>query len=335
MSSKDISNQNHPIQNTENKELFLPKNFSKRLELMRAGLNELENWLSDTISQGLASLESQPYSLWKEISARMVDAKLGGISKQILSIQQLITSEERYPEKVLEALTAYYLLIKGLRKLEQLPTAIQYDLLSYAGITPRKEALLKHGNIVHDAWMVLGKEEGIEDKLNYRKTWLLGYQTRRYGLILDYSFGNTPYNEDYTVGGVFEGDAVFYPSNAPLRIIMKDINELERKVRRIVGYPNLNDFLIAYADNLANNLWQINFPCSIENLLPAFEKQQLVLVDTNENTIPVICNAAKKWTILAMSGGHPINIFGIWKGNGLIPLSLSINKKFVSLQEYT
>jgi len=42
---------------------------SKRLDQMITGLEELDNWLQDTFRQGLASLEQQPFSFWKEISA--------------------------------------------------------------------------------------------------------------------------------------------------------------------------------------------------------------------------------------------------------------------------
>ena len=146
------------------------KNFSKRLDQMSAGLDELENWLMDILRQGIATLEQQPFSFWKEISARMVDAKLGGIGRRIKAIPSLIHSNEQWPDKVLEELAAYYLLIRGMRNLEALSLDLQQDLLSYAGVNTKKETLFQHGQILRDTWMTMAQAEGVEDNLNYRRT---------------------------------------------------------------------------------------------------------------------------------------------------------------------
>ena len=137
------------------------KNFSKRLNQMVAGLDELENWLLDTLRQGIAALEQQPYVFWKEMAARMYDAKLGAIGKRIKGIPVLIGTDDTWPEKVLIELTAFYLLIRGLRKMEELPLNIQQDLLAVAGVSTRKEELFQYGQIVNDTWMILGIVEGL------------------------------------------------------------------------------------------------------------------------------------------------------------------------------
>ncbi|MEM1124645.1 MAG: SWIM zinc finger family protein, partial [Bacteroidota bacterium] len=157
------------------------KNFSKRLDQMVAGLNELENWLMDTLRQGIAALEQQPSAFWQDISARMYDAKLGAIGKRIKRLPLLIGTEEQWPDKVLSELTAFYLLVRGLRKMEELPLNIQRDLLTHAGVNTRKEELFQYGQAVKDTWMILGVMEGVEDNLNYRRTWVLGHETKRYG----------------------------------------------------------------------------------------------------------------------------------------------------------
>jgi len=315
--------------NAENRQ----KNFSKRLDRMVAGLDELENWLLDTLRQGIAALEQQPYAYWTNISARIHDAQLSAIGKRIKNIPVLIGSDDDWPAKVLSELTAYYLLIRGLRKMDELPLNIQRDLLSVAGVSTKKEELFQYGQTVKDTWMVLGQIEGVEEKLNYRRTWVLGFETKRYGLILDYAFGRHPYTANYRKGNVFVGQVVFYPSNAPLRIAVKEKLVLDRKVKRIIGFKTFKEYLTFYTQNLAANPWQIAFPCSIEEITPIIEKDQLILLDKDQKIIPVFQNENAKWKILAASGGHAVNIFGEWSGEKLLPLSLTIGNQFIALQK--
>lgn len=307
------------------------KNFSKRLNQMVAGLDELENWLLDTLRQGIAALEQQPYAFWKNMAARMYDAKLGAIGKRIKGISTLIGADDTWPEKVLIELTAFYLLIRGLRKMEELPLNIQQDLLAVAGVSTRKEELFQFGQIVKDTWMILGIIEGVEDNLNFRRTWVLGYETKRYGLILDYAFGNASYSANYRAGNVFVGQVVFYPSNAPLRIAIKDKQVLERSIKRIIGFASFSVFLDFYASNLAANPWQLSFPCSIENVTPVLDNGVLHLIDIAQNKIPVFNEEPSKWKLLAASGGHPINVFGEWSGDSLLLFSLTIDQHYISL----
>lgn len=306
-------------------------NFSKRLNQMIAGLDELENWLLDTLRQGIAALEQQPYSFWKEMAARMYDAKLGPIGKRIKGISVLIGIDDDWPEKVLIELTSYYLLIRGLRKMEELPLNIQQDLLAVAGVTTRKEELFQYGQIVKDTWMVLGILDGAEDNLNYRRTWILGHETKRYGLILDYAFGNNPFTNHYKKGSVFVGHIVFYPSNTPLRVALKDKQVLDRIVKRIVGFPSFSTFLDYYAKNLSANPWQLSFPCSIEQVTPILDKGILYLLDREKNKIPLFKDETSKWKLLSASGGHPINIFGEWSGDSLLLLSITIDQTYIPL----
>ena len=215
--------------------------------------------------------------------------------------------------------------------MEELPLNIQQDLLAVAGVSTRKEELFQYGQIVNDTWMILGIVEGVEDNLNYRRTWILGHGTKRYGLILDYAFGNHPYTANYKRGNVFVGNVVFYPSNAPLRVALKDKQVLDRSIKRIIGFPDFSTFLEFYAQNLATNPWQLSFPCSIEQVLPVLEKGVLYLIDKNQKIIPLFEQEAKKWKLLAASGGHLINVFGEWSGDRLLLLSLTINQTYISL----
>ena len=61
------------------------------------------------------------------------------------------------------------------------------------------------------------------------------------------------------------------------------------------------------------------------------EKGVLYLIDKNQKIIPLFEQEAKKWKLLAASGGHLINVFGEWSGDRLLLLSLTINQTYISL----
>ena len=128
--------------------------FSKRLDQMSNGLEELENWLQDTLRQGLASLEQQP-DFWKDISARMVDAKLGAVGRRLKTIRLLIGQQENWYEQVTQEIGNIYLLLSALKNIDQLAPPLQRDVLTMSGVTVRKNELEKDGMPVTDIWICL------------------------------------------------------------------------------------------------------------------------------------------------------------------------------------
>jgi len=304
--------------------------FSKRLDQMSSGLEELENWLQDTLRQGLASLEQQP-DFWKDISARMVDAKLGAIGRRLKSARLLIGNQENWFEQVTEELGNLFLLLRALKNIAQLSPALQRDVLTMSGVTIKKNEL---ENIppIQDVWMILATSEKEEDNLRSRRTWLYGWKTKRYGLVLDFAWGRTDFVNFYTAGDVFEGTVVYYPSNAPIRVLVKEKKGLkDRSIKRILGFSNLEDYLQQYATTLAANPWLLEFPCAIENIVPAVDGTTIQLMDSNKHLLPCRISDHKQLKILALSGGHPINLFGEWMGKSFIPLSASVEDRFVVL----
>ena len=305
---------------------------SKRFDLMSAGLEELRTWLLDTFRQGLASLEQQPTTFWSDIAARMVDAKLGGIARRLRRIGLLIGNHDKWYEKVLAELGNLYLLIEAFQRFDDLPTPLQKDLLTIVGVNTRKEDLLQDGLSVKDVWMILSVAEKTEENLRSRKTWLYGWKTNRFALVLDFAWGRADFTEKYTVGCVFEGLVIYYPSNVPMRVIVQEKRFIEnRPIKRIVGFPSFSEFLDDYATTLSANPWLVDAPCAIEQLSPTLVNEKLQLTDKDNLQIPLLLSVPKQWKILALSGGHPVHLFGEWTGQNFIPLSLSVNEQFFVL----
>lgn len=305
------------------------KRRAERLALMGQGVSDLEVWLSDIIRQGMATTEKQSYGFWQDISARMVDTKLGGLGPRIRSLQLLPTTYADWPERMLEELADLYLIASGFKQLENLPVALQEQLLRIAGINAKKSDVLAQEGIL-DEWGVIGEFEGVNiDNAGFRRTWLRGKTTRKIGLIQEYNYQNQGYQTHWKVGHIYEGELVYYPATYPLRALIKEPQVTDTRIASLKGYPTAELFRADYAEALALHPWLSEFPCCLENVIPVKEQGGLILVDQEKKIIPVHVKDANIWKVLAVSGGHPITVFGEWTGDVFVLLSMVAEGRFV------
>lgn len=286
----------------------------KRLELMQAGLDELENRLLDLMQQGLAQLSQPGSTVLQTLAARLVDAKLGGIARQVRLATNRLREEEDY-EQLLAEIGAWYLLIRAFRQMDQLPTGMQADVLQVAGLNLRKEELLQNEGI-HDHWSVLGQVIGAEENLQFRRVWLAGARTGHFALLLDFAFGSQGFEVSYPLQTCFEGSLVFYPSATPFRALVRNMERRDLPFHLPKGYSDLEKFYVAFANAVAKNPWLQQFPAVLEQVVPVrTEGQNWLLSDKKAATIPLDSEPLTGWKLLAVSGGRPIRVFGEWDGS--------------------
>lgn len=306
------------------------KRRQKRLKKMASGFEDLEMWLSDLIRQGLATTEGQAYSFWQDISARMVDSQIGGVGKRLKAIPLLHGSNIKWPEQILAEFAQLYLLAKAFKRLDDLPSPLQTELLTIAGYNIRKAELLPLKGII-DEWLVVGIIEGIDDNLNFRRTWLYGKKSQKINLILDYSYGDDSFETQWTTGQCFEAQLVFYPSSYPLRVIVKENFGKVDFTGKIKGFKTMTTFFENYAAAIATNPWILDFPCLLEEIIPIVKNDELFLIDKKKKHIPALNKGNKGWKLVALSGGYPISVFGEWSGELFIPLSVLTADRVIAL----
>jgi hypothetical protein len=289
---------------------------------MQAGNAELQSRLLDLIRGGLVELDIAPPQYFEEFAARMVDAQLGSIAKRI---RTWATYREIFPdtwhEKLLDELGALYIFSKAFEKIEQLSEPLQDELLAQAGVTTRTSDLLEQEGIT-DSWLVLGQIKTPElNGLTSRRTWLMGKETQKIVLILEYTFGEAEFSNLWFNGFVYSGEAVFYPAAYPLRVAFKSV-EVAPVFTHIAGYQTINNFLLAYADVLAQSPWLPQFPVVLTDVTPVFFKNKLFLVDSDNKCLPIEPSQGTGEELVALSGGHPMTVFGEWNGGVLRSLNV-------------
>lgn len=307
------------------------KTREKRLFQMEAGFKELSIWLEDIMRQGLAVLDGQSDDVFTDISERMVNAKLGSLGRRIRNLSQLIGQKD-WHEKLLSEIGDIYLLVKGFKNLEKLPSNLQQELLSVSGINFKKEELAELEGI-KDTWFIIGQTEGTDDSnLFFRRTWIIGKNTQLQGMILDFAWGANPYENNWKIGTQFFGEIVFYPSAYPMRVFVKNF---EMTISEIVvkGFEDFYGFSNKYAEAVGQNPWLALFPVFLENVIPLYQNEEFFLVDRDKNLLPVLEKEGLGWKMLALSGGQPVHVFGQWDGLKVELFSVVLSGDFHVLQD--
>ena len=294
------------------------KRTAKRLNRMSEGGAELARWLSDQVRHGLATYPQQPATYFAGVAARMVDAQIPGLINEIVRLESFIHSGDGWPQRVLGQLGRMSLITEGLSRFATLPEPLQGDLRAVLGWAMDKEEVLANPQRVIDEWCVLGQVFTERDRLWERRTWLLGRTHNQPALLLDFMHGQRNFAVPLLVGTSFRADLAFYPSACPLRALLVNPPEFAHPLRE--PFPALRDFdaaLAAHAEALAANPWLLAYPLAIENVIPLRRNGTWRLRDVQGAELPLKMADRDAWELLAISGGHPLPIFGEWSDNEL------------------
>jgi hypothetical protein len=225
--------------------------------------------------------------------------------------------------------SSIFLLVKAFERIETLPAATQADVRTAIGWSVKEDELPEE-NVVADEWLVLGQRTTGEEGLRVRRTWLWGRRTARAALVLDFAAPGQHLTLDLLPGITVEAELNFYPSNYPLRAVVKKRLDVTRSAKEIGGYATTGHLLTAYAEVLALNPWLEAIPASLETVVPIRHMERWFARDTNARLLPLKSDSA--WKLLALSGGHPITIFGEWNGQSLLPISAWADGRYVELE---
>ncbi|MCB0644337.1 MAG: hypothetical protein KDC44_21985, partial [Phaeodactylibacter sp.] len=238
----------------------------KRIEEMQQGMRELEIWIEELLQQGLAQTDAKRAEIWEVMAGRLVDAKLGGVAGLLRSFPQKQQKED-WPALLFADLTWLYSITRAYRQFDQLPSALQADLLQLGGLNLRKDQL-NEKKAIDDDWLVLGLREGEEDRLRYRRSWMYGVGSRRFALILDFVFGQADFEQQWKVGQSFRGGLIFYPGAYPQRAVLREANRSALAQLEVEGYSKLAALSLHFAEALQHNPWLQQLPVVLEAVVP-------------------------------------------------------------------
>jgi hypothetical protein len=225
-----------------------------------------------------------------------------------------------------------YLLARAYRNLPVLPERVQQDVRALLGWTVNQEELVTSSSGVQDDWLVLASLTSQDEKtgLLAREDWLWGRTSRRPALILSFAPRGQPLDSSLAPGLVLCGEMVYFPGAYPIRAVVK---EKHAAYSTFVpsGYHNLSDFYNEYAAALGNNPWLEVFPAVLEEVVPQRAEPAWLLRDQQNKAVTLAAQFTARWELLALSGGHPLVVFGLWDGFSFLPLSAWAVQRYVNL----
>jgi hypothetical protein len=309
------------------------KRAAERHRKVTAGVQELQLWLTDLIRQGLAVAQTKPYSFWEQPAARAIDAQAPGLARMLREMAGIPHSGVGWTERLLEQLGKLHILIEGFQRLESLPVDIQADIRTQIGWAQDRVELLveereQSNRVMRDCWLVLGQSVEEEEKLRVSRSWLWGRTSDRSALILQFAYGNQPFDLHLMPGSTFEAELVFFESAYPLRALIKTRSDVSTSLDLLPGCEAIDAAIAAYINAIARNPWLERFPMSIQNVIPIQIESAWSIRDRAGKLLPIPNHFERNWSLLALSGGHPITIFGEWNGRYFSPLSIWTNQEF-------
>lgn len=318
----------------------------ERVERMFAGLAELDRWLDDRIRTGLADPALARYATWDDLAARLVDAQAGSLANRIRRLAGLVGASSTWHDDVLAELGLLHLLSQAGRRLGALPEPLADSVATTVGWHVRKADVL--GGVPDtDHWVVAGRSDQREDRIEVRRHWLRGESSGRWALLLSFAAYQQSLDETLEVGTTIHADLHRYPGPAlralmgtqhadPVDLMFPD--EPAAGPRR--GQPPSQTVADA-CDEIGRMLvlepWLDRLPTSVTAAVSrgstgwclTDDTGSFPLLDADDRSHPTGSEGIAG--LLAVSGGAPLDLTIEWTPHGVIPLTAHLADRTIDL----
>jgi hypothetical protein len=297
----------------------------ERVERMHAGLAELDRWLDDRMRTGLADPALARYATWDQLAARLVDAQAGSLANRIRRLAGLVGASPDWHSDVLAELGLLHLLSQAARRLGALPSPLADTVATTVGWQV-KQADVLGGVPDTDDWIVAGRSDTREDRIEVRRHWLRGQRSGRWALVLSFAAYGQSLDTSLTVGTSLRADLHRYPGPALRALVGRRHGDPIDPAR-----PPACD-VAAACDGLGRMLvgepWLDRLPVTV-HAAPAPAGPGWVLTD-DSGSLPLIAGPSFS-TLLAVSAGEPVDVTVEWTPAGVSPLTVHLGDRSIDI----
>ena len=298
---------------------------AQREARVRDGVAGCRVWLDDLVRRGLAAAQSDPAADWERAANRLVDAQAPGLASFIRRIPMMMASGPGWDTRTVDLLGRLYLLLRAAERLDELPADLAVDVRTALGWTQaREDALASTG--VADRWTAVGQVIEEEERFRAVRTWLVGRDTGRRALILEFAAGSQPLDRSLVAGSSFDGELAFYPSRQPLRALLKSRSEtlpIDPSLAQVAD-ATIESGLLKYAETLASNPWTFRWPVVLAGARPVLDGSRWFLVDAHDHGLPLrpaFARSLQLWRLVSARAGSPMTVVVEWDGISALPIS--------------
>jgi hypothetical protein len=304
----------------------LDRSRDERVARMSEGLAELDRWLEDRLRTGLADPALARYATWDGLAARLVDARAGALANRVRRLAGLVGAGPDWHADVLAELGLLHLLARAGRRLPELPGPLADAVAAASGWQVRQADVLA-GVPETDEWVVAGRSDTREDRIEVRRIWVRGARSGRWAMLLSFAAYRQSLDESFTVGTVVHADLHRYPGGS-LRALAghryaDPLPFSEPRAATIAGA--CDEIGVA----IAAEPWSERFPATVA-AAPTVLDGRWVLADTT-GSLPLLGDARSLGTLLAASAGGPVVTTIEWTPHGVLPLTLHLADRAIDV----
>lgn len=289
----------------------------RRAVRVEGGAAELEQRLIDLLRGGLAGADRAGYQQWDEIAARMVDAQAPGLASRVRELGTVVAAGGDWPSRMLEETALLHLLARGFLGRQGLPGPLAETVRARVGFTVDSAELLA-GPTIGGSWQVLAQYDSADDRLTTRRIWLYDRGAGRFALLLSFGAAGRAPELALPVGAVLDADLAYHPAALPLRAALGE----RRGVTAPDGVPGgttIAAALASYGTALTDDPWLDAWPVVLSGVVPIPGPTRWQLAHPEgPDALPL---TTVPWPLAAVSGGHPVTVFGALGPTGLHPLA--------------
>jgi hypothetical protein len=291
---------------------------AQREQRVADGLAELDRWLADQISGGLARVAQDPYGWAEPAAARMVDAQAPGVAARLRRLPAVIASGTGWPGRLLDELALLHLLARGYARRADLAADLLATVRDHVGFTVSRAEVLA-GPGVRDNWVVVGFRDLDTETVSTRRVWLRGNDSARWAQVLFFAAGGAALDSSLVPATVLDADLHFYPGRAGLRAA---VGAAHADPVPATGWQPPADTVAAAADRwaaaLAADPWQHQIPVVLRGTVD-HDDRGWTLTDADGAAVTVHGTDLDLWRLLALTAGVAADLAGEWSPAGFRP----------------
>jgi hypothetical protein len=296
------------------------KRLADRLSVMDAGMADFARWLTDLVRTGLAAAHNQPYSWWDGVAGRLVDAQLPGLAEQVRSMGSDVHARADWADHLLFRTGRWWAISKAWGKREELTAEELADLRVALG-WPTPSADVQGKEALPGPWLVLGAHRGDDGRLQQQRTWLRG-PDGTVVVVLDFAAQGEALATPQLAGAVLDVALARYPGTAPRRAMFTRSITPRGLADNLGEGCSIADVLETEAAAVAHSPWRERHPALFAGVrvCPGTPGS---LQDSAGYSLPLL--DAPLDSLLALTGGHPVDVFGELEDGRVRPLSVVVN----------
>lgn len=294
---------------------------AQREQRVADGLAELERWLVDQVSGGLARAAQDPYGWIEKTAARMVDAQAPGAASWLRRLPSVIAGGSDWPGRLLDELALLHLLIRAYGRRAELPADLVATVRDHVGFTVSRADVLA-GPPVRDGWVVVSFRDMDNEMVSTRRVWLCGNSSGRWAQVLFFAAGGAALDSSLIPGTVIDADLHFYPGRAGLRAA---VGTTYTDAFPMVGWhppsSTIADAADTWAAAMALDPWQQQIPMILRGRVD-LDERGWTLTDVRGTVVAVHGVDLDLWRLLARTAGAVVDVTGEWSPSGFRPATI-------------